>query len=66
MKDKIVFITGASSGVGKACAEQFAAMGARLILTARRMDRLDQLSKDIKERYGTDVLTIQLDIFPTE
>lgn len=62
LKDRIVFITGASSGIGKACAEQFASQGARLILAARRMDRLEQLSKNIKTQYKTDVLTLQLDI----
>jgi hypothetical protein len=62
MKDKIVFITGASSGVGKSCAELFASLGAHLIVTARRMDRLEKLSKDIKNQFKTDVLAIQLDI----
>lgn len=62
MKNKIVLITGASSGIGKACAEQFATLGARLILTARRRDRLEQLAKDLKEQHKADVLPIQLDI----
>ena len=49
LKDKIVFITGASSGIGKACAEQFATLGARLIITARRLDRLTELAEMLKK-----------------
>lgn len=59
---KIVFITGASSGIGKACAEQFAAEGAKVILTARRVERLEQLSAELKSKYKTDVLCINLDV----
>ena len=47
LKDKIVFITGASSGIGEACAKQFAALSAKLVLCARREDRLDTLAKSL-------------------
>ncbi|HEV2613993.1 MAG TPA: SDR family NAD(P)-dependent oxidoreductase [Gammaproteobacteria bacterium] len=62
LKDKIVFITGASSGIGKACAEQFAAAGAKLILTARRIERLNDLSTSLKTKYNTETLCINLDV----
>lgn len=62
LKNKIVLITGASSGIGKACAEQFAREGARLILTARRIDRLHELCTELKKKYHTDSLPIQLDV----
>ncbi len=59
---KIVFITGASSGIGKACAEQFAAEGAKLILTARRVERLEQLAAELNSKHNTAVLCIALDV----
>ncbi len=55
-------LTGASSGIGKACAEQFAALGARLIITARRVDRLTDLAETLKATYKIEVLAIELDI----
>ncbi len=58
LKDKIVFITGASSGIGRACAEAFAKEGCRLVLSARRYDRLEEL----KEQLDTDSIIIELDV----
>jgi 3-hydroxy acid dehydrogenase / malonic semialdehyde reductase len=62
LSKKIVLVTGASSGIGLACAEAFAREGARLILTARRKERLDALAQDLKKKHGTETLTIQLDV----
>jgi 3-hydroxy acid dehydrogenase/malonic semialdehyde reductase len=59
---EIVLITGASSGFGEAIAYQFAAAGYRLILTARRTDRLHQVCTKIEESYGTAVYACVLDI----
>ena len=58
LKDRIVFITGASSGIGEATAKAFAAEGAKLILTARRKDRLDKLAAAL----GAPCLTLKLDV----
>lgn len=52
---KVVLITGASAGFGEACAYHYAALGCKLILLARREERLHQVANAIKERYGTGV-----------
>lgn len=62
LTQKIVLITGASSGIGKACAEQFAEAGANLILTARRIDVINDLAQHLKDKYHIDVLAKQLDV----
>jgi len=61
-KNKIVFVTGASAGIGEACAEIFAEAGARLLLCARRTDRLAALADRLNRRHGTEVHTFALDV----
>lgn len=58
-ENKVVFITGASNGIGKACAEQFAAAGARLILCARREERLLALQQQLAD---TETYLMPLDV----
>jgi serine 3-dehydrogenase len=62
LKNKVVFITGASSGIGRASARSFASEGADLILAARRIEKLKELEIELKEKYNIKVLTIQLDV----
>lgn len=62
LKDAIVLVTGASSGIGLACAEAFARQGCRLILTARRRERLDELARRLRGELGTASLVVELDV----
>jgi 3-hydroxy acid dehydrogenase/malonic semialdehyde reductase len=62
LKDKIILITGASSGIGMACANYFAKVGAKLLLCARRVDILDQLAAQLRSKYTVEVHTFKLDI----
>jgi 3-hydroxy acid dehydrogenase / malonic semialdehyde reductase len=62
VKDKIVLVTGASSGIGLSCARIFAEHGAKLILSARRSERLKALAKELKQKFGTNTLVIKLDV----
>jgi serine 3-dehydrogenase len=62
VKEKIVCITGASSGIGAACAEVFAREGSALILSARRMERLENMSRMLREKYGVKIHTVGLDV----
>jgi len=62
VRNKIVFITGASSGIGLSCARLFAENGAKIIVAARRVDRLEALAKQVKKKYKTNILVIKLDV----
>lgn len=59
---KIVFITGATAGFGKACAYKFAANGYDLIINGRRTDRLQQLAGEIEKKYNVAVLQVPFDV----
>jgi len=60
--DKTILITGATSGIGKACAYQFGANGNRLIIAGRRNERLLELKKDLEDKFSTEVLILSFDI----
>jgi len=62
LSKKIVFITGASSGFGKAIAYKMADRGCNLIITARRLDRLIETAKDLTSKYPVEVLPLKLDV----
>lgn len=62
LRNKIVFITGASSGIGAACARQFAALGAKLLLCARNYEKLTEVAAKIQSETNTHIHTFQLDV----
>ena len=62
LKDKIVFITGASSGIGAATAMEFARHGAKLLLCARRLDRLQAMDAELRDAGAPDIFTFELDV----
>jgi 3-hydroxy acid dehydrogenase/malonic semialdehyde reductase len=62
IKDSIVLITGASSGIGAACAQAFAAEGAHLILAARRGERIRAAAERLHAEFGIETLPLTLDV----
>jgi serine 3-dehydrogenase len=62
LADKIVCITGASSGIGAACAEAFAEQGCALLLSARRKDRVDELARTLSSQYKARTHSFKLDV----
>lgn len=61
LKNRVVVITGSSSGLGKQMAYAFAKQGANLVLLARRIEKLNELSQEIKA-LGVDALAIKCDV----
>ena len=62
LKNKTVIITGASSGIGKACAEEFARRGANLVLGARQYVTLCEITADLETRYGIRAVAVSCDV----
>ena len=60
--NKLTLITGATSGIGQACAEKFAANKHDLIITGRRESRLKELAEKLKKNFGIQVLSLSFDI----
>lgn len=61
LREKVVFITGASSGIGAAAARAYAKAGAHVVCAARRTDRLDELVREL-ERKGHEALAVTCDV----
>lgn len=67
IKGKVVIVTGASSGIGEATARQFAKEGAKVVLAARRVDRLQALAQEIAAMgTGAETLVVQADLSKLE
>jgi len=60
--NKIVFVTGSSSGIGEACAEIFAKNGDKIILNARRIERNQALAERLERNYGTETFQANFDV----
>lgn len=66
MNEKVCIITGASSGIGKALAYEYASRGFCISISARREDKLYAVAQDIKKKYSTEVLAIVADVSKEE
>src|SRR5512135_1659268 len=62
LKNRVVCITGASSGIGAACATEFARHGSALLLIARRKDRIETLARQLQEQFHCTTLSHHLDV----
>ena len=61
-KDKVIILTGASSGIGLASAELFGRLGARLVLAARRASLLEEIAARIRQESAAEVLCVPTDV----
>jgi 3-hydroxy acid dehydrogenase / malonic semialdehyde reductase len=59
---KIVFITGATSGIGLSCARKFAENGCDLIITGRRKERLEKIAAELTQKYQVKVQSLNFDV----
>jgi len=62
LKGKTAVVTGASSGLGVEFARQLAKLGANLVITARRRDKLEDLKKELEAAHGVTVTVVELDL----
>jgi len=62
LKEKIVFITGATSGIGRECAVEFAKLGCNIIITARRANLLNDLADELKNNFNVKVYSMKMDV----
>ncbi|MAT58378.1 MAG: NAD(P)-dependent oxidoreductase [Ignavibacteriae bacterium] len=62
LKGKIAFITGASAGIGKATAVKFAEEGADLIISARRIEKINEFADELQKNFNVKVYAVKLDV----
>ena len=62
LKNRIVFVTGASAGIGESTVKAFAAEGARILMCARRSDRLKELTRTLEREHKSEVHHFRLDV----
>ena len=61
MKDRVVIITGASSGIGEALAQRFAIFGSKVVIAARNIEKLNRLAEELRKN-ASDVLAVKTDV----
>ena len=61
LAEKVTFVTGATSGIGRAAALRFAAEGAKVVAASRRKDRLDQVVAEIRDEGG-EAFSVECDV----
>ena len=61
-RGKWALVTGSSAGIGVDFAKELAAAGVNLVLTARRLDRLEALAKELKDAHDVDVRVVSSDL----
>lgn len=66
LNGRVAVVTGASSGLGKQMADALASRGADLVVLARRVERLEELKKDLEDKYKVKVLPIKCDVSSSE
>ena len=66
LKNKIAIITGASSGIGKSLAAEFAKRGANLVLASRQFVTLCEIAQDLEKQYGIKAIAVQCDVTSQE
>ena len=62
MRDKVVIITGASSGIGKALVFTLARQGAKIAMAARRLEELLVIEEELKQTTGAEIISIRTDV----
>jgi len=62
LKDKVIVVTGGGSGLGKSMARYFLTLGAKVVITSRKLEKLQQAAEEMKQGTGGDVLTIACDV----
>jgi len=62
IKGRTALITGATAGIGQACARAFAAQGVHLVLVGRRQERLDALATELRDAFGVEIRTHAVDV----
>jgi len=62
MKRSVIFITGASNGIGEGCARKFASQGSDLILNARNIQKLNELKTELEKAYDVEILLLPFDV----